>query len=172
MSRLGRAGERTAVGEEVTVPANVSGGVAATSRSSYLVKKAPFVGRGIARVEEQAFLHCSEILAERHPSYWECAHLLKLLTGVDTSTCPVRRSGSQGKKAKTRTRTSTAAAMTATFLLSTGIVRVKEKSKATFVYLHLLSCSCSDLVLQKSKGLVWPQSANLPRLFGRYLLSR
>jgi hypothetical protein len=62
MSSFGRAEERTGVGEEATVPAKVSGRTAAaTWRSLYLVENAPFVGRGIARVEEQAFLHCRVI---------------------------------------------------------------------------------------------------------------
>lgn len=39
-------------------------------------------------------------------------HRLKLLTGVDTPTRPVRRSGNEGKKATSSTRNRTAAAMT------------------------------------------------------------
>lgn len=52
----------------------------------------------------------------------EHSHLLKLLTGVDTSTLEVKRSGSEGNATKRNKRTATAAANRAAFPRSTGIL--------------------------------------------------
>lgn len=61
-------------------------------------------------------------------------HLLKLVTGVETSTRAVNRSGRPGKEVKSRSRTAAAAPKMAAFLLSMlmsiegGSKRVKVNS--------------------------------------------
>lgn len=51
-----------------------------------------------------------------------CSHLLKLLTGVETSTLPVKRSGSEGNRTHRRSRNRTAAPKTAACLRLTSII--------------------------------------------------
>ena len=75
---------------------------------------AAVVGRDIMGVEEDALLHyhVSVIVYTLHVGY---IHLLKLVTGVDTSTRPARRSGSAGKTVKRSKRTAAAAPKSSSF---------------------------------------------------------
>lgn len=91
-------------------------------RSTHLVKDTTVVRRYISRVEKQAFLHwefrvrlCGRINIGGY------SRRLKLLTGVETSTRPVNKSGREGKR-QTRTRRGIKAALnTATLRRSTAM---------------------------------------------------
>lgn len=57
------------------------------------------------------------------------SHLLKLVTGVEISTRPVKRSGRPGKPTKRRRRTVAAPANSVAFLLSMFILRAYESRR-------------------------------------------
>jgi hypothetical protein len=70
---------------------------------------AAVVRRYIVRVEKDAFLYCKHLACEHKYLKEEMVRLLKLVTGVDTSTRPERRSGSAGKTVNRSSLTAAAA---------------------------------------------------------------
>jgi hypothetical protein len=64
----------------------------------------------IVGVKKDTFLYYS-FVSNQFPNdlYCSCIHLLKLVTGVDTSTRPERRSGRAGKTVGSMSRTAAAA---------------------------------------------------------------
>lgn len=98
---------------------------------------AAVVGRDIMGVEEDAFLYLyvSVMLYTDHPGY---IHLLKLVTGVDTSTRPARRSGSAGKTVNRSNRTAAAAPKSSIFCcLSMVMVTLCYPLIGSMAVLHL-----------------------------------
>lgn len=93
---------------------------------AYLMEHAAIVRGNIAGVHKQAFLHLSHKSAPQsqqgqcHPAS-QYSHRLKLLTGVDTSTRPVNKSGSEGNRTQSSNRKTKAAPKTAAFLRSTDM---------------------------------------------------
>ena len=78
------------------------------------------VRRDTVSVEVQAFLHCekNEHVSQVQPIGRLYVHLLKLVTGVESSTRLVRSAGKEGKTAKRRSRTSDAPVKRAMVCLS------------------------------------------------------
>jgi hypothetical protein len=72
----------------------------------------------IVGVEEEAFLHWKLISKTTRCKLGINLHLLKLLTGVEISTRPVKRSGRPGKDVNRSKRTAAAAPKRAAFRLS------------------------------------------------------
>lgn len=82
-----------------------------------LVEDAAIVWRDVMSIEEEPFLYCRRLVV--HPCKLEyqlqCVmvvdlHRLKLVTGVDISARPVRRSGKRGKAENRRKRSAAAEA--------------------------------------------------------------
>lgn len=69
-------------------------------------------------VEKDAFLYCGMLDHCSMQIVWGHIHLLKLVTGVDTSTRPERRSGRAGKTAGSARRTAAAAPKRSNFWLT------------------------------------------------------
>jgi len=72
------------------------------------VVDAAIVWRDVVGVEKDAFLYYS-IVSVYSSRALVCVHRLKLVTGVDTSTRPPRRSGKAGKTVESSSRTAAAA---------------------------------------------------------------
>lgn len=68
-----------------------------------LVKDSAVVRGDIVRVKKEAFFHCRSVGNDTKPiGVGLFLHRLKLVTGVDISTRPVRRSGREGNAKKRR----------------------------------------------------------------------
>lgn len=70
------------------------------ANGTYLVKDAAIIGGDIVGVEKQAFLHWRWSINGFVVDWREVLHRLKLVTGVDISTRPVRRIGREGNAKK------------------------------------------------------------------------
>lgn len=89
--------------------------------------EAAIVGRHVVGVEEEAFLYCNLCQTSVVPSQSEVVYnirLLKLVTGVDTSTRPARRLGSPGKTVNSKSRSAAAPPKRSAFCLSTAMFAV------------------------------------------------
>jgi hypothetical protein len=80
-----------------------------------LVVNAAVVRRDIVGVEKDAFLHCAKLAFRIVYIVAVCVHLLKLVTGVDTSTRPESRSGRAGKNVDSDNRSAAAAPKRSSF---------------------------------------------------------
>jgi hypothetical protein len=69
---------------------------------------AAIIRRDIVGVEKDAFLYYPSMSID-FDVFWKYIHLLKLVTGVDTSTRPDSRSGRVGKTVDSSNRTAAAA---------------------------------------------------------------
>jgi hypothetical protein len=92
-----------------------------------LVVEPAIVGGDIVGVEKEALLYCRKVRILLYcislvSNGNGCdIHLLKLVTGVDTSTRPARRLGRPGKTVNSRSRSAAAAPYSRTSCESTGI---------------------------------------------------
>jgi hypothetical protein len=84
------------------------------------------VRRDIMGIKEETFLYCCRASAEILFTLWPYTRRLKLVTGVDISTRPVKRSGRPGKE-NSRRRTAAAAPNRAALRLSTFMIAGKER---------------------------------------------
>lgn len=88
--------------------------------------EAAIVGRDVVRVEEESFLYYKSCqissIALASPGMESNIRLLKLVTGVDTSTRPARRLGRPGKTVNSSSRSAAAPPKRSAFCLSTAIV--------------------------------------------------
>jgi hypothetical protein len=106
---------------------NRGGAAEQSRRMAYLVKDTTIVGRNISSIEIQSLLYytiegqsiCSYNSITLLPGY---LHRLKLLTGVDTSTRPVSRSGNDGNRHIKSSRRTKATPNTPIMRLSTAML--------------------------------------------------
>ena len=82
-----------------------------------LVEDAAIVRRDVMSIEEESFLHCQRLVMNACKLEYQAQgvmvvdpHRLKLVTGVDISARPVRRSGRRAKARNSRKRSAAAAA--------------------------------------------------------------
>ena len=90
----------------------------------HLVEYSTIIRRDVVCVKEESLLHFSQALSVMtlgRPGT-QYAHLLKLVTGDDISTRPVRKSGREGKPAKSTRRIADAAPKRSNFRRSRAIV--------------------------------------------------
>lgn len=89
---------------------------------TYLVKDTPIVRVDVVCIEEDALLYCNHTcLAASTAQSVNHVRRLKLVTGVEISTRPVRRSGKEGKAVNSSRRSTAAEANSNVFCLPTNM---------------------------------------------------
>lgn len=115
----------------------LSAGRLQSSGTPYLVEYTAIIRRDVMSVEEKTFLHC--LSKSQHcpqDPRLSTLHLLKLVTGVEISTRPVRRSGNEGNAVNKSNRRAAAAPKTKAFFckVSRGIVASSvEETDSTLI---------------------------------------
>ena len=86
------------------------------------MKDTAIIGRDVVGVKKEAFLHWNmSVRAVLSRMGTRVLHRLKLVTGVEISTRPVRRSGREGKAKKSMSRRAAAEVYRMAFRRSTGM---------------------------------------------------
>lgn len=115
--------------EEELVPAYQLGIIIWQScQNTDLMKDAAIIGRNVSSVQKETLLYCHDQNVSEIAQIYsvEYVRLLKLLTGVETSTRPVKRSGRVGNVVESSIRRAIAAPKAQSFLLSTGILHITD----------------------------------------------